>query len=162
MPYAYCLASCSAGWDYPVAQLIVIGYCCNCFDGQLNCQAFAHWIISVTIMYWLCYHWLGPSTQLSFPLSRLNLNLKNFRWDSGLQYMGGYSSLSEPKLLRMFLKILFSMFISQALFTCYLPLMSEAECRLICYEKWLISCSLVVILLNLDPIGINCTTMQPS
>ena len=29
--------------------------CCNHLDGQLNCQAFTHQLISVTIMYQLCY-----------------------------------------------------------------------------------------------------------
>ena len=41
----------------------MIGYCYNHLDGQLNCQASAHWLIGVTIMYWLCNWWLGPSTQ---------------------------------------------------------------------------------------------------
>ena len=34
-----------------IVKLIVIGYHCNCLDGQLNCWAFAHWLIDVTIMY---------------------------------------------------------------------------------------------------------------
>ena len=31
--------------------VIMIGYHCNCLDGQLNCWAFTHWLIGVTIMY---------------------------------------------------------------------------------------------------------------
>ena len=73
------LNRCTLGWPvwpvigfpllgvYPsisVVKLIVIGYCCNCLDGQLHCQASAHWVISVTIMYQLCYWWLGHSTLL--------------------------------------------------------------------------------------------------
>ena len=34
-----------------IVKLIMIGYHCNHSDGQLNCQAFAHWLIIVTIMY---------------------------------------------------------------------------------------------------------------
>ena len=51
------LGRCTLGWPvWPVigisiVKLIVIGYCCNCLDGQLNCWAFTHWLISVTIMY---------------------------------------------------------------------------------------------------------------
>ena len=45
-----------------IVKLIVIGYCCNCLDGQLSYQAFTHWLICVTIMYQLCYWWLGFST----------------------------------------------------------------------------------------------------
>ena len=37
-----------------VVRLIMIGYCCNCLDGQLTYQASAHWLISVTTMYQLC------------------------------------------------------------------------------------------------------------
>ena len=44
-------------------KLIVTGYHCNCLDGQLNCWSSAHWLISVTIMYWLCDQWLGHSRQ---------------------------------------------------------------------------------------------------
>ena len=47
-----------------IVKLIMIGYHCNCLDGQLNCWASTHWLIGVTIMYWLCYQWLGPSTLL--------------------------------------------------------------------------------------------------
>ena len=43
-----------------VVKLIVIGYCCNCLDGQLNCQVFTHWLINVTIMRRLCYLSFGP------------------------------------------------------------------------------------------------------
>ena len=57
------LGRCTLGWpvvDYPllgvhpsisIVKLIMIGYHCNHLDGQLNCQASAHWLISVTIMY---------------------------------------------------------------------------------------------------------------
>ena len=60
------LGRCTLGWfvwpvvDYPllgvhpsisIVKLTVIGYCCNCLDGQLNYWAFTHWLISVTIMY---------------------------------------------------------------------------------------------------------------
>ena len=45
-----------------IVKLITIGYNCNCLDGQLNCQASAHWLIGVTTMHWLCYWWLGHST----------------------------------------------------------------------------------------------------
>ena len=38
-----------------IVKLIVIGYQCNCLDGQINYWAFTHWLISVTIMYQLCY-----------------------------------------------------------------------------------------------------------
>ena len=63
------LGNCILGWSvwpvigYPllgvhpsicIVRLIVIGYCCNHFDGQLNYQASAHWLISVTMMNWLC------------------------------------------------------------------------------------------------------------
>ena len=73
------LGRCTLGWPvWPVigfpllgvhpsisiVKLIMIGYHCNCLDGQLNCWAFTHWLIGVTIMYWLCYQWLGPSTFL--------------------------------------------------------------------------------------------------
>ena len=34
-----------------IVKLIVIGYHCNCLDGQLNYWAFVHWLIGVTIMY---------------------------------------------------------------------------------------------------------------
>ena len=37
-----------------IVKLIVIGYHCNHLDGQLNCQASAHWPIGVTTIYWLC------------------------------------------------------------------------------------------------------------
>ena len=39
-----------------IVKLIVIGYHCNCLDGQLNCWSYTHWLISVTIMYQL-YYW---------------------------------------------------------------------------------------------------------
>ena len=45
----------------------MIGYCCNHLDGQLKCQASAHWLIGATTMYWLCYEWLGPNTVSSVP-----------------------------------------------------------------------------------------------
>ena len=45
-----------------IVKVIVIGYCCNCLDEQLNCWASTHLLISVTIMYWSCYWWLGHST----------------------------------------------------------------------------------------------------
>ena len=45
-----------------IVKLIVVGYCCNCLDGQLNYQASAHWPISVTTMYQLCVHLLYHST----------------------------------------------------------------------------------------------------
>ena len=38
-----------------IVKLIVIGYHHNHLDGQLNCQASAHWVIGVTTMYQLCY-----------------------------------------------------------------------------------------------------------
>ena len=71
------LGRCTLGWlvwsvigyhllgVYPsisIAKLIMVGYCYNHSDGQLNCWASAHWLIGVTIMYWLCYQWLVPST----------------------------------------------------------------------------------------------------
>ena len=37
-----------------IVKLIVIGYHCNCLDGQLNYRASAHWLISVTTMFQLC------------------------------------------------------------------------------------------------------------
>ena len=60
---------CTLGWPtwpmigYPllgvhpnisIVRLIMIGYHCNHLDGQLNYQASAHWLISVTMMYQLC------------------------------------------------------------------------------------------------------------
>ena len=45
-----------------IVKLIMIGYHCNCLDGQLNCWAFTHWLIGVTIMYPLCYWLFGSST----------------------------------------------------------------------------------------------------
>ena len=71
------LGMCTLGWPalpvvgYPllgvhpsicIVRLIVIGYCCNCLDGQLNYWASAHWLIAVNIMYWLCDQWLCLST----------------------------------------------------------------------------------------------------
>ena len=68
------LGSCTLGWPvWPVigfpllgvhpsisiVKLILIGYHCNHLDGQLNYWVFAHWLISVTIVYQLCYWWLG-------------------------------------------------------------------------------------------------------
>ena len=64
------LSRCTLGWPvWPVigfpllgvhpsisiVKLIMLGYCCNCLDGQLNCWAFTHWLIGVTIIYQLCY-----------------------------------------------------------------------------------------------------------
>ena len=64
------LGRCTLGWPvWPVigfpllgvhpsisiVKLIMVGYHCNCLDGQLNCWSFAHWLIGVTIMYQLCY-----------------------------------------------------------------------------------------------------------
>ena len=37
-----------------IVRLIMIGYCCNCLDGQLNYQASAHWLIGGATMYQLC------------------------------------------------------------------------------------------------------------
>ena len=37
-----------------IVKLTVIGYHCNCLDGQLNYQASALWLIGVTIMYQIC------------------------------------------------------------------------------------------------------------
>ena len=34
-----------------IVKLIMIGYHCNCLNGQLNCLAYTHWLIGVTIMY---------------------------------------------------------------------------------------------------------------
>ena len=60
------LGRCTMGWPvWPVigfsllgvhpsistVKLIVTGYHCNHLDGLLNCWAFAHWLISVIIMY---------------------------------------------------------------------------------------------------------------
>ena len=45
-----------------IVKLIMIGYCCNHLDGQPNCWASAHWLISVMTMYWLHDQWLGHST----------------------------------------------------------------------------------------------------
>ena len=44
----------------------MIGYCCNCLDGQLNCQTSAHWLSSVTTMYWLSDQQLCCSTTYLF------------------------------------------------------------------------------------------------
>ena len=64
------LGRCTLGWSiwpmigFPllgvhpsisIVKLIMVGYHCNCLDGQLNCWAFTHWLIGVTIMYQLCY-----------------------------------------------------------------------------------------------------------
>ena len=38
-----------------IVKLIMIGYHCNHLAGQLNCWAFTHLLIGVTIMYQLCY-----------------------------------------------------------------------------------------------------------
>ena len=71
------LGRCTLGWPvwpvvgYPllgvhpsitIARLIMIGYCCNCLDGQLNYWASTQWQISVTIMYWIRNQWLCHST----------------------------------------------------------------------------------------------------
>ena len=60
------LGRCTLGWPvwpvigYPllgahpsisIVNLFVIGYHCNCLNGQLNYQASAHWLIGVNIMY---------------------------------------------------------------------------------------------------------------
>ena len=37
-----------------LVRLIVIGYNCNCLGGQLNYQAFAHWLIGGATNYRLC------------------------------------------------------------------------------------------------------------
>ena len=47
-----------------IVKLIATGYHCNHLNEQLNCWAFAHWLIGMTIMHWLCYWWLGSSTLL--------------------------------------------------------------------------------------------------
>ena len=75
------LGRCTLGWPvWPVigvpllgvhpsisiVKLIMIGYCCNHLDGQLNCWVFAHWLIGVTIMYQLCYWQLGSSTPCTY------------------------------------------------------------------------------------------------
>ena len=61
-----CLASQASDWTgalwdslsglwlavYPsmtMVKLIMIGYCCNCLDGQLNYQASVCWLISIPI-----------------------------------------------------------------------------------------------------------------
>ena len=71
------LGGCTQGWlsglwlvtlclgvhpSISIVRLIMIGYCCNCLDGQLNYRASAHWQIGVTTMYWLCNWWLCPNT----------------------------------------------------------------------------------------------------
>ena len=43
-----------------IVKLIMIGYHCNCLDGKLNCWVFAHWVISVTIMYQFMLAVIGP------------------------------------------------------------------------------------------------------
>ena len=73
------LDSCILGWPvwpviiYPllgvhpsisIVRLILIGYHCNCLDGQLNYQASAHRLIGVTTIYWFCNWWLCHSTLL--------------------------------------------------------------------------------------------------
>ena len=73
------LGRCTLGWPvwpvvgYPllgvhpsitIVRQIMIGYHCNCLDGQLNCWASTHWLISVTIMYWIHDQWLCHSTLL--------------------------------------------------------------------------------------------------
>ena len=70
------LGNCILGWPvwpvigYPllgvhpsmsIVRLIVIGYSCNCLDGQLNYQASAHWLIGGTTMYQICDQWLCHS-----------------------------------------------------------------------------------------------------
>ena len=68
-----CLASQSSGYpllgvhpSISIVTLTVIGYCCNCLDGQLNCHASAHWLISVTTMHRLYNWWLCHSTLLQW------------------------------------------------------------------------------------------------
>ena len=34
-----------------IVKLTVLGYCCNCLNGQLNYWASALWLIGATIMY---------------------------------------------------------------------------------------------------------------
>ena len=44
-----------------LVKLIVIGYCCNCLDGQLNYLGSTHWLVIISeelILYW----WLCHST----------------------------------------------------------------------------------------------------
>ena len=75
------LGSCILGWPvwpvigYPmigahpsmsIVRLIVIGYHCNCLDGQFNYQASAHWLISGATMYWLFDWWLCYPTALGW------------------------------------------------------------------------------------------------
>ena len=52
----------------PIVSFVVIGYCFNCLDGQLNCQVFTHCIISraaklltvqSVIVVWHMKHCLG-------------------------------------------------------------------------------------------------------
>ena len=76
------LGSCILGWPvwpvigYPllgvhpsmsIVRLVMIGYHCNCLDGQLNYWASAHWLIGGTTMYWLCIWWLCHITLLQQP-----------------------------------------------------------------------------------------------
>ena len=87
------LGRCTLGWpvwpvigfpmlsDHPnisIVKVIMIGYCCNHLDGQLNCWASAHWLISVTTMYWLCYRWLGHSTIVVRSLMIVVIMLSSF------------------------------------------------------------------------------------
>ena len=32
-----------------IVSLAMIGYCCNCLGGQLNYQAFTHWLMDVLL-----------------------------------------------------------------------------------------------------------------
>ena len=45
-----------------IVTLIIIGYHCNCLDGQLNCQASARWLIDVPNLHRMYGRWLCPST----------------------------------------------------------------------------------------------------
>ena len=67
-----------------IVKLIMIDYCCNCLDGQLNCQASVHWLIGVTTMYWLCYQWFGPNT-ISLWVLRDQNGLSSVLFQSGIK-----------------------------------------------------------------------------
>ena len=83
-PGIACLAFQASDWagafwtslsDYPpllgvcpsmtFVKLLVIGHCCDCLGGWLNCLAFRHWLILILRGLITC-QWLCPSTLLQW------------------------------------------------------------------------------------------------
>ena len=103
------LGRCTLGWPvwpvvgYPllgvhpsisIVRLIVIGYHCNHLDGQLDYWASAHWLIGVTMMYWLCNQWLDHSTFL-FRMDSLHRRIYSVNESTGPMVNNDIETLCE-------------------------------------------------------------------